>query len=139
MNGLSSSESREHTDKQEGPPSGSPWTGDDQKRTMYLWRRLEESSCGAAGGEDEGRLSEVPRGRLPAGWTCSGRDGVGYPAEGTNCRKAKMCPGAGEGVGVGPGPCWRLLVNVFIQHTFLSTFVLRLSHQAKNVNSPGAT
>ena len=88
-NGLSSSESRENTDKQEGPPSGSPWTGDDQKRTMYLWRRLEESGCGAAGGEDEGRLSEVPRGRLPAGWTCSGRDGVGYAAEGTAGRRRR--------------------------------------------------
>ena len=84
-------------------------------------------------------LSEVPRGRLPAGWTCSSQDGMrAWGAGRGNCRKAKTCRGVSERVGAGPGPCWSILVNVFVLHTFLSTFVSRLSHQVKIVNNLGA-
>lgn len=65
---------------------------------MYLWGRAR----GAAGGEDEGRLSEVPRGCLPASWTCSGRMAWGIQPRELQEGEDVRC--ACEGVRVGPGP-----------------------------------
>lgn len=64
---------------------------------MYLWGR----SRGAAGGEDEGRLSEVPRGAPAHQLDLQRSDGVGYPAEGAAGRAGAGVP---VRVRIGPGP-----------------------------------